>query len=75
MAYGALPHQKQVSSLDRTRVVLDDDGFPTVSAPNIGKEFLSDFCRYGPPQLCGRIGEVGNGLNGHRCVCWVLWRL
>ena len=43
MANRALPNEEQVSSLDCTRVVLDDDAFSTVSAPDIGKEFHSDF--------------------------------
>ena len=69
VAHWALPYQKQISSLDGTCVVLDDDGFRTVAAPDIGKEFLPEFCRYGPPQFRSRIGEVRNGLNGLRCGC------
>jgi len=66
MAPRALAHQQQLALAHHAREVGDDRGIAALTTPDIGQQKLFDVSRNSLPQLGRRLGEVGDGFQGHR---------
>ena len=68
MALRALAHQQQVALAHHAREVGDDRGIAALTAPDIGQKKHFDVSRNSFPELGRRLGEVGDGFQGHRKI-------